>query len=350
MLGFYIVGFNNSLATIIFSLIVSIGVAIGYCLIGANWLIMKTEDDLQIKSVRWAKISLIGAVFCIGLVSLATPIASSRIFEKWFVLPNFYYLFPIPLITLGLIVMMYFYLKKLPMINDKNCWVPFFLTILVSILCFLGLSYSFFPYIVPNQMLITEAASATSSLWIILFGAVIFNNIDLGVGTDWQKEIFRIDAPLVSHSISASGGSEKTSYYVSAGFTGQEGLIYGKDKQFFNRSTFRANFNTDLSSKLKLIVNNRFSNLKDSGLGDIIFNALNMSPTTPVFADDGSYAISNTITQEIKNPMAQISNSYGEGNTNTISGKIELQYDLLKDLKVNNFENIEQAVRFELKD
>ena len=61
-----------------------------------------------------------------------------------------------------------------------------------------------------------------------------------------------------------------------------------------------------------------------------------MSPTTPVYADDGSYAISNTITQEIKNPMAQIANSYGEGNTNSISGKFELQYDLLKDLKITS--------------
>ena len=108
-----------------------------------------------------------------------------------------------------------------------------------------------------------------------------------------------MNAPIVSHSISASGGSEKTSYYVSAGFTGQEGLIYGNDKQYFNRSTFRANFNTDLSSKLNLQVNNRFSNMKMMSW-DIIFNALNMSPTTPVFADDGSYAISNTITQKLK--------------------------------------------------
>ena len=64
-------------------------------------------------------------------------------------------------------------------------------------------------------------------------GSLIYPDIsNLGKGTDWQKEIFRTDAPIVSHSISASGGSEKTSYYVSAGFTGQEGLIYGKDKQF----------------------------------------------------------------------------------------------------------------------
>ena len=183
----------------------------------------------------------------------------------------------------------------------------------------------------------TEYAAILNEMSVNSGGALIYPDIsNLGKGTDWQKEIFRTDAPIVSHSISASGGSEKTSYYVSAGFTGQEGLIYGNDKQYFNRSTFRANFNTDLSSKLNLQVNNRFSNMKDSGLGDIIFNALNMSPTTPVFADDGSYAISNTITQEIKNPMAQISNSYGEGNTNTLSGKIELQYDLMKDLKITS--------------
>ena len=76
-----------------------------------------------------------------------------------------------------------------------------------------------------------------------------------------------------------------------------------------DRATFRANFDTDLNSKLNLKFSNRYTNIKDSGLGDIIFNALNMSPTTPVYADDGSYAISNIITQEIKNPMAQIANS-----------------------------------------
>ena len=101
----------------------------------------------------------------------------------------------------------------------------------------------------------TEYAAILNEMSVSSGGALIYPDIsNLGKGTDWQKEIFRIDAPLVNHSISASGGSEKTSYYVSAGFTGQEGLIYGKDKQFFNRSTFRANFNTDLSSKLKLIV------------------------------------------------------------------------------------------------
>ena len=168
----------------------------------------------------------------------------------------------------------------------------------------------------------SEYATILNEMSLSSGGGLIFSDLsNLGKGTDWQKEIFRIDAPIITNNLSVSGGSNNTSYFISAGFTGQEGIIYGGDKQYFDRSTFRANFNTDLSSKLNMQISNRYTNIKDSGLGDIIFNALNMSPTTPVYADDGSYAISNTITQEIKNPMAQIANSYGEGNTNSISGK-----------------------------
>ena len=103
MLGSYIVGFDSSFGSIVFSCLVSIGVAIGYCLIGANWLIMKTEGQLQRKSVRWAKLSLYGAVACIFLVSVGTPAASLRIFEKWFAYPNIFYLYRItniiPIVT-----------------------------------------------------------------------------------------------------------------------------------------------------------------------------------------------------------------------------------------------------------
>ena len=183
----------------------------------------------------------------------------------------------------------------------------------------------------------SEYAAILNEMSVSSGGGLIFTDIsNLGEGTDWQKEIFRIDAPIITNNISVSGGTNNSSYFLSAGFTGQEGILYGGDKNFFDRSTFRGNFDIDLSSKLNMKISNRYTNIKDSGLGDIIFNALNMSPTTPVFADDGSYAISNTITQEIKNPMAQISNSYGEGNTNTIAGKFELQYDLLKDLKITS--------------
>ena len=183
----------------------------------------------------------------------------------------------------------------------------------------------------------SEYAAILNEMSLTSGGGLIYSDLSsLGYGTDWQKEIFRIDAPIITNNISVSGGTNNSSYFISAGFTGQEGIIYGGDKQYFDRSTFRANFDTDLSSKLNMKISNRYTNIKDSGLGDIIFNALNMSPTTPVYAEDGSYAISNIITQEIKNPMAQIANSFGEGNTNSISGKFELQYDLLKDLKITS--------------
>ena len=183
----------------------------------------------------------------------------------------------------------------------------------------------------------SEYAAILNEMSLTSGGGLIYSDIsNLGYGTDWQKEIFRTDAPIITNNISVSGGTNNSSYFLSAGFTEQEGIIYGGDKQYFDRATFRANFDTDLSSKLNMKISNRYTNIKDSGLGDIIFNALNMSPTTPVYADDGSYAISNIITQEIKNPMAQIANSYGAGNTNTISGKFELQYDLLKDLKITS--------------
>lgn len=180
MLGFYIVGFDSSLGSIIFSCLVSIGVAIGYCLIGANWLIMKTEGELQKKSIWWAKLSLYGAVACIFLVSVGTPAASFRIFEKWFAYPNIFYLSPIPVITGIFIFLIYTTLQKLPKKNDQHCWVPFVLTIGIAVMCFIGLAYSFFPFIVPNEMLIIQAAAARSSLLIILVGALIVLPILIG--------------------------------------------------------------------------------------------------------------------------------------------------------------------------
>lgn len=180
MLGSYILGFDHSLSGIIFSLLVGGCVVIGYSLIGASWLIMKTEGELQRKAVKWARFSLWGTVIGIALVSIATPIVSPRIFEKWFSFPNIVLLAPIPLMTAALIVWMDVLLRQLPKPDDRWCWLPFTMTIGVFILCFHGLSYSFYPYIVPDRLLITEAASAPESLMIILIGALIVLPVLIG--------------------------------------------------------------------------------------------------------------------------------------------------------------------------
>lgn len=180
MLGSYILGFEHSLAAAVFSAFVGLCVAAGYALIGAGWLIMKTEGDLQRKAVRWARMSLWITVAGIGVVSLTTPMVSERIFDKWFTMPNLIFLAPIPVVTGLLILFLDRVLAQLPKPQDRHAWVPFASTIGIYVLCFLGLAYSFYPYIVPDQLHIVDAASAPESLIIILVGALIVLPVLIG--------------------------------------------------------------------------------------------------------------------------------------------------------------------------
>lgn len=172
MLGIYIVGLNQGLPEIAFGLLTGVCVAAAYAFIGACWLIMKTEGELQAKAVLWARRTLWFGAAGMVAVSLATPLVSPRIFEKWFTFPNIILLAPIPLMTAVLFVSLVFLLREMPMKNDRLCWVPFVVAIGVFVLGFVGLAYSFYPYIVPDKLTIYETASAPESLFIILIGAL----------------------------------------------------------------------------------------------------------------------------------------------------------------------------------
>lgn len=173
MLGLYIMGFEDSLTNHLFGLLAGVCVAAGYSFIGAGWLIMKTDGDLQKKAVRWARISLWLTAAGIGLVSLATPLVNERIFDKWFNIPNIVLLAPIPIITGVVILLVDYTLRKLPMPQDRLAWVPFAGAVSTFVLCFHGLAYSFYPYIVPEKMTIYGAAAAPESLMIIFVGAMV---------------------------------------------------------------------------------------------------------------------------------------------------------------------------------
>lgn len=173
MLGSYILGLDNTVAAVAFSILTGLSLIAGYSLIGASWLIMKTEGDLQKKAIRWAIYAYYGTMGGIALVSVATPIVSDRIFERWFSYPNILMLAPIPLITGILALALGRRLRRLPYAGDKWCWTPFIMTVAIFTLCFIGLAYSFYPYIVPDRLLIVEAASAPESLMIMLIGALI---------------------------------------------------------------------------------------------------------------------------------------------------------------------------------
>lgn len=174
-------------------------------------------------------------------------------------------------------------------------------------------------------------------------GNLIFPDLSqLGKGTDWQKEIFH-QAPMQTYNISARGGSDKMGYFVSGGYLGQDGIVGGGTKSNFNRVNATANFNINLSNKLKLILNNSFVNLRGQGVQENSFNsiigsALNFDPTVPLYNTDpnivGKYGYSNLLLSEIFNPLTKLDNTYNTSNGNKLYGKAELQYNVVKDLTV----------------
>ena len=181
MLGAWITGFRADALGWGFAAIIAPGLAAGYALLGACWLILKTEGPLQMRAIRWARVSLWLTALGIVAVSVATPLVSPRIFEKWFALPNLVLLAPIPLITVVLFVLADIFLRRLghdaAVGNAKDLarwhWAPLACTAGIFMLAFYGLAYSMFPYLVVDRMDIWQAASSPASLKLILWGALV---------------------------------------------------------------------------------------------------------------------------------------------------------------------------------
>jgi cytochrome bd ubiquinol oxidase subunit II len=177
MLGLYITGFQHTWLAWTFALITGLCLCAGYALLGSTWLIMKCEHQLQQQAVRWARGSLWLTGMGIAAISIVTPMVSARIFDKWFSLPNFFLLLPIPIATAVLFFVIDRSLRRLPTRladgNEYGAWVPFAATVGIFLLAFYGLAYSLFPYLVIDRIDIWQAASAPESLMIILVGACV---------------------------------------------------------------------------------------------------------------------------------------------------------------------------------
>lgn len=172
MLGMYIMGLEWTWATFAFSMVTAVFLTVGYSFIGAAWIIFKTDGALQRKAVEWAKGGIWGLVLGMGAISLASPLVSPRIFEKWFSFPEVFLLAPLPLMSGALVVLIWAALRRLPTADDSFSWFPFAGAVVLYILAFFGLAYSFYPYVVPEQLTIYESASAPEALIIILVGAL----------------------------------------------------------------------------------------------------------------------------------------------------------------------------------
>jgi cytochrome bd ubiquinol oxidase subunit II len=173
MLGLYIVGFERTPANVAFAILTALCLVAGYGFIGAAWLVMKTEGELQRRAVAWARGTLLLSGIGMIAVSVVTPLVSERIWDKWFSLPNLVLLAPIPLMTAALFLAVGLALRHLPTRTDRFCWLPFAGAVGIFALAFYGLAYSFFPYIVPDRLTVWQAAAAPESLMIIFVGALV---------------------------------------------------------------------------------------------------------------------------------------------------------------------------------
>ena len=173
MLGDYITGLGDGLINTLFALLIAITLPALYVMLGASWLLIKSSDELLNKAVRWARVALLPMGIALLLVSIATPIVSTEIAEKWFTLPNAIGLLPIPLTCGFCFLGIGWMLGRNDLIHDGHGWVVFAGLAVICLMAALGLAYSIYPWIILGQLTIFESASATASLEFALVGVLL---------------------------------------------------------------------------------------------------------------------------------------------------------------------------------
>jgi cytochrome d ubiquinol oxidase subunit II len=149
-----------------FSALVGVSLCGGYMLLGATWLVLRTEGTLRDKSAVWARWGLAWVALAVALVSLATPFASETVRERWFDFPRTLPLLLLPLFTLFSGLWTWQTLKS-------SDWKPFAGAVAIYVLAFAGLAYSLFPYVVMDSLTIWDAAAHPSALTFVLTGTLI---------------------------------------------------------------------------------------------------------------------------------------------------------------------------------
>ncbi|TRW16649.1 cytochrome d ubiquinol oxidase subunit II [Glacieibacterium frigidum] len=150
-----------------FSLLCGASVVIGYGLLGACWLIYRTENELQDRAYRLAWLFGIGTSVAVVAVSLATPFLEAEYYKRWFSAPGIYVLSPIPLLA-GAAALGFF-----RALSKRAELAPFLLALALFLLSFIGLGVSMFPYLVPGEITIWQAAAPAKSQMFMLVGTAV---------------------------------------------------------------------------------------------------------------------------------------------------------------------------------
>lgn len=167
-----------------FSVICGAAVVVGYGLLGATWLNLKLEGEVQERARAIAWNCAVLTVAFIVIVSLFTPYLAVGYYERWFTFPNIIYVAPVPIVVAGLTYALFRTLQR-----GRDLW-PFLIALMLFLVTFIGLGISMWPYVIPPSVTIFDAAAPYSSQLLMFVGAAVMVPIILGY-TAYAYWVFR---------------------------------------------------------------------------------------------------------------------------------------------------------------
>ena len=167
-----------------FAVFCGLALIFGYGLLGACWLVIKTEGTLQDWARALGRRGLIGTAVAVAIVSLWTPVLDAHIAARWFSWPNVLWLAPVPLITAGLI---WYAWRSL---NNTSEYAPFVAALGLFVMSYLGIAISLWPMIVPGHFTLDQAAASESTQAFLLIGTLVLLPVIL-LYTSWSYWVFR---------------------------------------------------------------------------------------------------------------------------------------------------------------
>jgi cytochrome bd ubiquinol oxidase subunit II len=167
-----------------FPLLTGIGLVVGYMLLGATWLYMKTQGELQEWARAKARWCLFGTLLFIVMVSVWTPLKSARIADRWFSLPNLFFFSPVPILTVALAWLLWDSLRR------GREVLPFLCAMGLFFLSYTGLIISLWPYVAPPSITLWDAATAPLSQQFLIIGTMFMLPVVL-LYVFWSYWVFR---------------------------------------------------------------------------------------------------------------------------------------------------------------
>ncbi|MET3521857.1 cytochrome d ubiquinol oxidase subunit II [Mesorhizobium abyssinicae] len=167
-----------------FSILTGTSLTIGYALLGATWLVMKTEGTLRDRAYRLSRLLSFAMLVAIVSVSIATPFLNFQYTQRWFAWPNIIFTAPVPITVAAATALL------LRALANKNDYQPFFLSLALFGLSYAGLGISMYPFIVPESITIWQAAAPENSQIFLLFGVSVMIPLIL-VYSAWAYWVFR---------------------------------------------------------------------------------------------------------------------------------------------------------------